>query len=376
MKRISLHLEISGESTNWNWKLFHRQGNGNSSTAGVLPFPGKITPKQLLGLIRNGNITSRSEFVEYGAALHNAILPSILSELFSNASDGDCLFVVPPQWAQVPFELLHDKKGFFGERFRIGTIIQVIDTCYNRINNNRPLSFAIIADPAGDLPMAYTEGITLRDTLKGCGRNVRMISSASVEKFREIFTGSSVVHYSGHSVFNDSTGICGWKIEKDTVVDVNELLPDSSIEKRPALVFSNSCEAAQASASLSGVAGALMKKGVTQIIGPFTRVNDKEAAECAIEFYHYLLKSRSPSEALYSMKKQHQKSPAALVYRLFGDPCWIFNDSSSSPPVVKDERKPVAQKQLKWVILAAIVIIVLILLFFPFSTSNNILYTP
>jgi hypothetical protein len=74
MKRVSLHLEISGEGTRWNWKLFHRQGNGNSSTAGVLPFPGMITPEQIQGLIRNGSFTSRSEFAEYGASLHSAIL--------------------------------------------------------------------------------------------------------------------------------------------------------------------------------------------------------------------------------------------------------------------------------------------------------------
>jgi hypothetical protein len=164
MKTISLHLEIIGEKTNWSWKLFHRQGNGNSSTAGALPFPGNISPDQLLSFIKNGNLNSRSEYADYGSTLHNAILPQILSDLFSDAANGDSLFVVPPEWAQVPFELLFDKKGFFGERFKIGTIIQVSDSeCVQTKNVSRPLSFSIIADPAGDLPMAYNEGIALRD---------------------------------------------------------------------------------------------------------------------------------------------------------------------------------------------------------------------
>jgi hypothetical protein len=199
-----------------------------------------------------------------------------------------------------------------------------------------------------------------------------MISSASIDKFREIFNGSSIVHYSGHSVFNDSTGCYGWKIARNTIVDVKELFPDSSIEKRPLLVFSNSCEAAQTSAALSGVAGALMQKGVAQIIGPISRVNDQDAGNCALEFYNHLIDSKSPSEALYLTKKMHSKTSTALVYRLFGDPCWKFEDNLA-PTVVKKDKKQ-SWSRYTWFIFVAFILIVLIFLFFPFSTGNNILY--
>lgn len=374
MKTISVHLEITGEKTNWSWKLFHRQGNGNNSTAGTLPFPDNISPEQLMSFIKNGNLNSRSEYADYGATLHNAILPQILSDLFSNVADGDILFVVPPEWAQVPFELLFDKKGFFSERFRIGTIIQVSNADSIQMKNvSRPLSFAIIADPAGDLPMAYSEGIALRDALKHHGRSVRMISAASFDKFQEIFNGSSVVHYSGHSVFNESTESYGWKIGQNTIVDVKELIPDSSVEKRPLLVFSNSCEAAQTSAALSGVAGAFMQKGVAQIIGPISRVNDQDVAECALEFYRQLIKSKSPSEALYLTKKMYSKTSTALVFRLFGDPCWKFEDNSTST-VVRNEKKN--KGLVTWILVAVIILIILTILFFPFPTGSNILYIP
>ena len=111
-KTISLHLEILGTDSTWQWKIFHRHGNGNSSISGKLPFPVQIKPKDVLNLLQSDNFQNRTEYANFGANLLKLVIPAELSEIFSAADNGDCLFEVPSPWASVPFELYLMPKVF------------------------------------------------------------------------------------------------------------------------------------------------------------------------------------------------------------------------------------------------------------------------
>ena len=118
-----------------------------------------------------------------------------------------------------------------------------------------------------------------------------------------------------------------------------------------------------------------MQSGVAQIVGPFTRVADKEAQQCAAVFYEKFLQSMHPAQALLLMKKICSDSTASLVYRLFGDPCWTF-----SKPVLSEvehgHNVTKKRKKTKPVLLvtAIIIFILLVLLFIPFPDGDGIQY--
>jgi hypothetical protein len=378
-KTISLHLEILGTDSTWQWKIFHRHGNGNSSISGKLPFPVQIKPKDVLNLLQSDNFQNRTEYANFGANLLKQVIPAELSEIFSAADNGDCLFEVPSPWASVPFELLFDAKGFFCERFKIGTIIHVSgkETGF-KPNAVRPLSFGIIADPSADLPHAYEEGLAIKKLLQGSGYPIRMISECEPKKVYETFTGASVVHFAGHSVFSPEEKKCGWKLKNDQIFNINNQVAEG-VGSSPLVVFSNSCEAARTSATLAGIAGAMMQSGVFQVIGPMTRVSDAEARDCAAMFFQEFLKSGQPAKSLYAMKKSCKQNPAGLVYRLFGDPCWVFPQASLSPEEEVKPQKSSRKKRNKlfFITIAAILLILLtLILFLPLPESSGIMYIP
>ncbi len=379
LKTISLHLEILGADSIWQWKIFHRHGNGNSSISGKLLFPVQIRPEEVLNTLQSENLQNRTEYANFGANLLKLVIPSELSEIFSAADNGDCLFEVPSPWASVPFELLFDAKGFFGERFKIGTIIHVSDkeTGFNP-NTIRPLSFGIIADPSGDLPHAYEEGLAIKKLLQGSGYPIRMISDGEPIKVYETFTGASVVHFAGHSIFSPEEKQCGWKLKNGQIFNINNQIAQG-VGSSPLVVFSNSCEAARISATLAGVSKAMMQSGVFQVIGPMTRISDTEARDCATEFFQEFLKSGQPAKSLLAMKKSCKQNAAGLVYRLFGDPCWAFPQISLSPEEDVKPQKGSTKKRNKsfFIVMAAILLILLtLILFLPLPENSEIMYIP
>ena len=94
-KTISLHLEILGTDSTWQWKIFHRHGNGNSSISGKLPFPVQIKPKDVLNLLQSDNFQNRTEYANFGANLLKLGYSTRTLRNFSAADNGDCLFEYP-----------------------------------------------------------------------------------------------------------------------------------------------------------------------------------------------------------------------------------------------------------------------------------------
>ena len=96
----------------------------------------------------------------------------------------------------------------------------------------------------------------------------------------------------------------------------------------PWLVFSNSCYAGNTGGDtdFSGIAGAFLKAGVSQVIGPVKKVNDIDALNFAKIFYSFLFKGMNPSESLLAAKQQNMKEGSrgitSFLYRLYGDPCF------------------------------------------------------
>jgi hypothetical protein len=142
--------------------------------------------------------------------------------------------------------------------------------------------------------------------------------------------------------------------------------------------FLNSCYASSCGrdSNLWGIAGAFLKAGVSQVIAPIKRINDREALAFARSFYGCLFKGISPAESLCSAKQGMQKSNpdsvTPLLYRLYGDPCF-----SPKPVDLLHERnqmniKGIVQKLAPKALLGTCIalVIVLLILFFKFQHSQ------
>ena len=93
---------------------------------------------------------------------------------------------------------------------------------------------------------------------------------------------------------------------------------------------------------LSGIAGAFMRAGVAQVIGPAVQINDREAGAFAERFYGFLFKGGNAGEALLMARRKLAEDNSAvtpLLYRLYGDPCFAIGYKKKSANADGPEKK-------------------------------------
>ncbi len=337
-RRCSLICDVTGTEKSWSWHIIHRNQFNESLTTGF-PVPGELAPEEVCRSFYD-NLTGADMFqlTALGASLFNTIFPEQLRSEFSKYIGGDILFRIPSEWADIPFELSYEQSlGFLGTVFQIGTIIYFPTdhtqrgTARNSLKKYTVNKVVILADPAGNLPSAHTEGMQLKEYIKKQGIIAHFIAQGTRQKILDSMAQASCVHFAGHSHADDNTS--GWEIQQETYLTTDDI---GSLAKNPAvpwLIFSNSCHGGRCSNSshLSGIAGAFLNAGIPQFIGPIDRVNDSEASAYAFSFYQHLFKKRFllkrilPAQILLGtrrkMLKQNPHLVTPLFYRLFGDPC-------------------------------------------------------
>lgn len=381
-RRCSIRLDLIRAQEQWAWRIFHRAHGVNESLAESLPFPQQTTPDNLLtGLRSDGPSLSVSTAATWGGSLRAALLPDRIVAELDRADGGDVLFVVPPEWADVPFELLTTEMGFLGERFRVGTIIQLDAQAGRSVRMSEGNNLAIVADPAANLQWAYREGQALKSLAAKAGRTVHFLSSATTEKLAEALSTAAVVHYAGHSEDTGEAHSSGWRIDRDVLFDLADIEGIGRAGAVPRLVFSNSCEAGGA-AHLAGIAGAFLKAGVAQFLGPIHVVDDIEASRFAESFYGYLFRGMTGAQAMLAarqrMRSETPGSITPLLYRLFGDPCFEpganVQRESEEPAPGPQRRRKIA---LAIVAVAAIIAVIILAawLLAP-QSGGNIIYIP
>ena len=195
----------------------------------------------------------------------------------------------------------------------------------------------LIGDPTDDLSDARLEVQALADLLRADGRfslgdeNV-LIGSGDCRLLRILTRLESgeygLVHYSGHSVFEDEES--AWLLEdgKINTFDLTSSLRDAP----PALVFSSSCESAEAGQPRAikyedqtfDLPGAFLQAGVQAYIGTLWEVESSAARRFVEAFYDaFLTQGQGLGE---SMRRAKMASKAQrdrinwLAFTLYGDP--------------------------------------------------------
>ncbi len=332
-KRCSLRLALSQTNDQWTWELFHRNHSSglNQSIVASLPLPGKSTPSKIFSLFAKSIKTaSRVKLQACGINAAKEILPKEIQTELEQASGGDVLFVVPPEWASVPFEMFSLGKYFLGEKYRMGTIIKIQENLLPPKNIPIENKMLIIADPAGNLESAYKEGEELKNFAQRNKQSVHLLTSGNKTKIYNEIVESGFIHFAGHSVHTGEKHSTGFLLNDNTLFDLGDIIRIGEKPIVPWFIFSNSCHAGdiRGDQDLSGIAGTFLQAGVSQVIGPIKKVNDEDALAFAKTFYELLFKGMNPSEALFGAKQKSVKntngSITPLLYRLFGDPCFSY----------------------------------------------------
>jgi len=378
----SLRLDIIPYEERWAWRIFHRTSGANQSISAALPFPINSTATSVITSFKKAAYTQTiNSLQEWGTTLSGSLFPrSVLNEI-ATYHGGDILFMVPEQWAEVPFELMYLPGGFLCRTFSVGTIVYTHQESHNNSKRRQGNSILIIADPAGDIPAAYKEGMELRTLAISKKQNTHLLSSPDKQSLCEAISKAAVVHFAGHSKDTEEPQTSGWQLEKDVVFDLFDIENLKEAENIPWLLFSNSCYAGTSGCNqaLSGIAGAFLKAGVAQVIGPASAINDNEAHAFALHFYELLFKGMSAAHALTATRAQlseeniHGITP--LLYRLYGDPCFKINESKSiNAAIIKPDKKFIPKRMVLTIGIAIIIIVVIIVLV-PWS-SSNVIYVP
>lgn len=224
----------------------------------------------------------------------------------------------------------------------------------------------------------------LKDFAGEMNQMPHLITSGKKMKIFEKIESSAMVHFAGHSFATGSKHTSGWQLEDDVLFDLADMEKIGESQTVPWFVFSNSCYAGNSGGSMeaSGIAGAFLKAGISQVIGPVKKVNDIDALNFAKTFYGFLFKGMNPSESLLATKQQNMKegfsNVTPLLYRLYGDPCFSIKGGKNT---VFESSNLLIKKQpsfLKIIIMVLLLVAVALLLIYLTSPSggDNIIYIP
>lgn len=247
-----------------------------------------------------------------GETFFQQFFPAGLAGRIRNSPGGYLYIHADDQAGRIPFELMHDGKGFLADRFFIGRSICSSLADKNKKEKDR-LKFLIVADPTEDLPYAREEGEALFEYLNAevssADIEVELLSGSSITKMQllEKMQQREVVHYAGHMHYDPKEGRSGWVLAGGKVLRAGEI---SSLNRVPSLVFSNSCLAWPLDARVSELkesshlAAAFLQAGIENYIGTSWEIKDsKHTYEFAKVFYTSLFEEKSAGEALFDARK-------------------------------------------------------------------------
>jgi CHAT domain-containing protein len=241
-----------------------------------------------------------------------------------------------------PWELLHDGKGWFGERFAIARSVFMGVGVARRVPSRGadPVRVLLVGDPlldgarARQLPGAREETIQIAEELERLAptldgvldfvpeRDVRVHERVSPVDLRQLLRGGGydIVHFSGHAHFDpQDPEASAWLLSggRLTALEIRNTLRSNS--RPPWLVYANACSAGRDSPAeppryqreVFGLATAFVNSGVAAYVGPLWPIDDGMAAMIAVDFYRALLRERRTlGFALWRAKREAR----GLVY--------------------------------------------------------------
>ncbi len=248
----------------------------------------------------------------------------------------------------IPWELLFNGQDFLCFKFNLGRSIHTRNSEHQpryRNISSKP-RMLILANPTGDLPSAYREGLYIKNCLTKTGSisvdfKAQDISSNYVRKNLRDY---DIVHFAGHCEYNsEKPEESGW-IVADGWVSARDFLVLSESAALPSIIFANACQSAraennlldlQAQSKVYGLAQAFLFAGVRHYLGSFWRVEDDFSGKFAEEFYNQTISAQSIGKAvrLARLRLFREYGIAAVAwagYVLYGDPGFVLSSLSGA----------------------------------------------
>ncbi len=307
---------------------------------------------------------------ELAGMLFDQLVPVDIKDRLKSTGQGNLMLNIDDRLVHIPWELLFDGKEFLCHRFSVGRSVSTQQTVSAAVRAlHRPLKMQILADPRGDLPAAYQEGIAIQNEVAKFEEwlDVTLKTTDITQDYAKgKIRNFDIVHYAGHAEHNTEHPEQSAWLLKDGKLTAAEIMTMAGSRPMPALVFSNACQTGQTDSwkldenfgdRIFGVANAFLLSGVQHYIGTFWEIPDEAGSLFARSFYRSLVDGATVGEALRQarqslIQKYGEDTIVWASYMLYGDPTTRYavadaiEEQSEVTPEAKPETRPAEHAEL------------------------------
>ena len=351
------------EPAGW-WSRIYVRAGANSSLIFTLPTVRARSEESQQGVQRSNidGLVAQAVMIpkwdqRLATSMFELMIPNRLKGSFRDLKN--ILFVLDPQAAHYPWELLYDRRTGQDKPLavQVGMIRQFTTASFQeRVVDVKNKNVLVVGNPTkmppgfADLPGAQQEASLVADKFNTFGYEVTPeIHSGSNAIMNSLFANDyRVLHLAGHGVYRhpvkraeneEPQYYTGMVLGEDIFLTANEIESKMDI---PELVFINCCHlgtidnpAEATKYAFNEFAASLSQKliemGVKAVIAAGWAVDDFAALTFADEFYEHLLKGSAFGEAVkaarqitYDLHKDRTNTWAA--YQCYGDPDYRLVD--------------------------------------------------
>ena len=316
---------------NWNWVCQH-------STA----------ISKVMSTSNAGRRLADSGFRELkrlGGILLDELFPPEMKEQLFSSKTQDMIIRIDDGLVHVPWELLYDGEQFFCLRWDMGRVVRTKQKIYRTRPRSLdlPLKMFLVADPRGNLPAAYQEGLLIRRLLEAETDKILLeTASHRVQAgcLRAKLKACDVLHYAGHAEYFASQPTQSGMLLEDGKLTAGEIIQLAGGQGAPSLVFVNGCKSGRTkewktkealNQEIFGLGNAFLLAGARHYIGTFSEVQDDLSTQFALQFYEALRSGSTVGRSLTNARKEIMRrfGESTVVwasYMLYGDPSFRYFD--------------------------------------------------
>ncbi|WP_299219927.1 CHAT domain-containing protein [uncultured Aquimarina sp.] len=270
--------------------------------------------------------TDQKEFKKIGKELYHKLLPNSL--FYHNENK---IIVIPDEnLLSIPFEILIQKNdNYLVEDYDISYAYSI-----SFLEQNKQLKRSYRKDFLGFAPIRYNVLSTLPNSTKEINTiaekfdsDILLEENASKENLINSLSDYKIIHLSTHANANDS--ITPWIATNTKNITIHDI---HSTKNNAELVTLSACNTSigklQKGEGVMSLARGFFNTGANSVVSTLWKADDQSTQEIITDFYTYLKKGKSKSEALRQAKltylKNHSLSEVSPYYWsslvLIGDP--------------------------------------------------------
>jgi|GEM_PF-5289 len=277
-------------------------------------------------------------FMKFGKVMFKSFLPEPIQQHIKKLKTPLLIATDDPT---LPWEMLHDGKNFMCLRIPIGRkLMTTISINERRQISRNTFSFLMMINHSGDLKGTESEAKKINaflDEHQTQFARRKIVSGASINFVSAMWLlqeGFDVIHYSGHTMFDEQTQSSYLELDGGQKIQPNDII--NNITGYP-IVFFNSCQSAVMGNTeqciytgyrhVHNLAQSFIignsRGGALAFIGTLWKVSDAVAAQFSIAFYAALFGGKTIGESLLLAKQEISAATKDLswaAFVLYGDP--------------------------------------------------------